>query len=164
MNIFVTDSDPVVSAQNLDDKRVTKMLLESAQILCSALSNLNSWSSNLYRPTHTRHPSVLWAGRSRGNFDWLGRHGLALGAEFRTRFGHHHKSVLTLHDAILAFSRCPLDTMGMTPFENLTTFPKLQVQLAYQEYLVWKWTEVDKKMPRWTNRQEPSWFSVRMAA
>ena len=33
MNIFVLDSDPVVSAQMMCDKHVVKMIVESAQML-----------------------------------------------------------------------------------------------------------------------------------
>lgn len=33
MNIFVTDNSPKISAQALDDKRVVKMILETAQLL-----------------------------------------------------------------------------------------------------------------------------------
>ena len=36
MNIFYLDRDPVVAAQMMVDKHVIKMILESAQMLCSA--------------------------------------------------------------------------------------------------------------------------------
>ena len=36
MNIFYVDSDPVIAAQQLVDKHVVKMPLETAQLLCSA--------------------------------------------------------------------------------------------------------------------------------
>ena len=39
MNIFVIDKDPVVAAQNLCDKHVVKMILESAQMLCAPFEN-----------------------------------------------------------------------------------------------------------------------------
>ena len=38
MNIFVTDKDPVVAAQNLCDKHINKMIVESAQMLANAFS------------------------------------------------------------------------------------------------------------------------------
>lgn len=37
MNLFVSDLDPCQAARNLDDKRVNKMILETAQMLCCAL-------------------------------------------------------------------------------------------------------------------------------
>ena len=36
MNIFYLDKNPVVAAQMSCDKHVVKMILESAQMLCSA--------------------------------------------------------------------------------------------------------------------------------
>ena len=36
MNIFLLDKDPKIAAQYHCDKHVVKMILESAQMLCSA--------------------------------------------------------------------------------------------------------------------------------
>jgi len=36
VNIFAVDKDPQTAAQQLCDKHVVKMILESAQMLCSA--------------------------------------------------------------------------------------------------------------------------------
>ena len=41
MNIFYLDRDPVVAAQMMVDKHVIKMILESAQMLCSAKRKLD---------------------------------------------------------------------------------------------------------------------------
>ena len=37
MNIFVLDENPVIAAQCMDDVRVPKMCVESAQMMASAL-------------------------------------------------------------------------------------------------------------------------------
>lgn len=61
MNIFVTDISPIVSAQALDDKRVVKMILESAQLLSSAIFiNSQSIYNDIYKPTHLKHPCTIW--------------------------------------------------------------------------------------------------------
>ena len=39
MNIFAVDKDPKISAQQLCDKHVVKMILESAQMLCAVYDN-----------------------------------------------------------------------------------------------------------------------------
>lgn len=39
MNIFVVDEDPAICAEYLDDKRVVKMVLETAQMLSTALGD-----------------------------------------------------------------------------------------------------------------------------
>ena len=36
MNIFVLDKDPIVAAKMACDKHIVKMILESAQMLCTA--------------------------------------------------------------------------------------------------------------------------------
>ena len=41
MNIFATHDCPIESARWLDDKRLIKMILESAQLLCNALNHYN---------------------------------------------------------------------------------------------------------------------------
>jgi hypothetical protein len=67
MNIFATDINPEISAINLCDKHIIKMILESAQILCTV-----RWSKGLYapyNPTHTKHPCVLWAKSSLQNYE-----------------------------------------------------------------------------------------------
>lgn len=84
MQIFVVDVNPVTAAQALCDKHVVKQVLESAQILSTVCGGP-------YKPTHQKHPCVLWAGLNRINFGWLKRHGLALCAEYTRRYGKVHK-------------------------------------------------------------------------
>ena len=41
MNIFYVDQDPVKAAQMMCDKHIIKMILESAQMLCSVKRRLD---------------------------------------------------------------------------------------------------------------------------
>ena len=41
MNIFYVDRDPVIAAQMMCNKHIPKMILESAQMLCSAKRKLD---------------------------------------------------------------------------------------------------------------------------
>ena len=91
MNIFAIDDDPVVAAQGLCDQHVVKMVTETAQMLCSAY-HVATQSPAPYKPTHVNHPCTKWAGRTRGNWDWLVDHGLALSAEYTYRYGKTHAS------------------------------------------------------------------------
>jgi len=159
MNIFASDTDPVKAAQNLDDKRVVKMVLESAQILCAALYNLGYWKSNLYKPTHVNHPCVKWAGRSRGNFHWLVLHGLALNEEYKERFFsiYPHKSTSVILSCAEIIKGVPLDELGMTPFANCTNISgNISTVKKYRAYLSQtKWRGSNAK---WTVRGKPSWY------
>ena len=38
MNIFATDSNPIIAARNLCDKHINKMIVESAQMLANGFS------------------------------------------------------------------------------------------------------------------------------
>ena len=84
MNIFTVDHDPTVAAQQLCDKHVVKMPLETAQMLCSAFDPLDLAP---YKRVHYNHPCTQWARQSEANFDWLVTHGLALCAEYTKRYG-----------------------------------------------------------------------------
>lgn len=90
VNIFATDRDPVIAARNLCDKHVVKMVLETTQILCT-VAHLQGVSAP-YRPTHEKHPCVLWANSTYGNWLWLSAHGHAILYQYKIRFGKKHKS------------------------------------------------------------------------
>ncbi|TVS85850.1 hypothetical protein COM43_004120, partial [Wolbachia pipientis] len=42
--------------------------------------------------THKNHPCSLWARQSKGNFDWLIKHGKELCIEYSLRYKRTHKS------------------------------------------------------------------------
>jgi hypothetical protein len=60
MNIFYLNSDPERAAQLQYNKHVVKMILESAQLLCSAHIMLDSEIDVPYKLTHKNHPSAIW--------------------------------------------------------------------------------------------------------
>ena len=78
MNIFATSESEVESALALDDKRIVKMILESGQMLSSALHRHGVNHPKLYRPSYQKHPCTMWAGNTRSNFIWLIDHSLAM--------------------------------------------------------------------------------------
>lgn len=68
MNIFVTDQCPIISAQALDNKRVIKIVMETAQLLSTAIfMNSSVRYDHLYKPTHQKHPCTIWTGLNLGN-------------------------------------------------------------------------------------------------
>ena len=90
MNIFVLHRDPVVAAQMQCDRHVVKMVMESAQMLCTAVNVLGGETP--YKTAHVNHPCSVWARQSLGNFIWLYDHGMALAKEYTHRYGKVHKS------------------------------------------------------------------------
>lgn len=89
MNIFYLDHDPTIAAQQLVDKHVVKMPLETAQMLCSAFPQ----GAAPYRRTHYNHPSTIWSRTSRENYQWLINHGYAICDEYSYRYNKQHKSL-----------------------------------------------------------------------
>lgn len=117
MNIFASSDCPMISAKNLDDKRVNKMVLESAQMLSTA-TLLNAPKSlietekvvvlkrgkpkektiyyfrgeRVYSPCYDNHPATKWARENKGNYSWLLLHFLHLCEEYEIIKGKKHAS------------------------------------------------------------------------
>jgi hypothetical protein len=152
VNIFVTSDCPVECAKNLDDKRVVKMVLETAQMLCTALNLANQKTP--YKSTHANHPSNMWARSTRSNWVWLWNHGVALCSEYTSRYGRVHKceSVIKSLFKLKAF----IPEGPLTPFANCAANKSIGVDykhvknttLAYQLYLNDRW-KADKRKPTW---------------
>ena len=95
MNIFYLDEDPKVAAILQYNKHVVKMILESAQMLCTAhhvYGNEEQKENVPYKQAHLNHPSTIWCRQSIPNYMWLYKHMLALGHEYTHRYGKVHKS------------------------------------------------------------------------
>lgn len=163
MNIFVSDKDPFISAINLDDKRVVKMVLETAQLLSTAIQ-LNGGEAP-YKATHVKHPATIWTSQSKGNFRWLLYHGIALGIEYNYRFKKTHKSFHTILDIsdrglikhipdgeLSTFANCTANQLKGISFKHLDDPIE-----AYKQYLLCRWA-TDSRPPKWTNRTPPEWY------
>lgn len=87
MNVFWLDGDPRLAARYHCDQHVNKLLLEAAQVLCTAARENGYEADFLYRSTHVAHPVTRWATESRANWQRLREHARALNAEFVDRFG-----------------------------------------------------------------------------
>jgi hypothetical protein len=167
MNIFISDIDYTIAARNLDDRRLVKMVLETAQLLCSALHLNNADVSIPYKLTHKNHPCTKWAAESEGNFNWLAYHGMALAEEYEYRYGRRHKCRDIIFFAF-CFSHC-LPEKPLQPFPNCTvnkvkgiSFKHVENTVdAYKLYLSARW-DTDSKLPKWTKRTKPEWYNGRV--
>ena len=158
MNIFYLDRDPVIAAQLSCDKHVVKMILESAQMLCSAHRVLDgdeiADSKGLYKMAHKNHPSTIWVRANSENYDWLWQHMDALMKEYTHRYGKHHATErLTQH----LWEHPKNITHG-----DFTDPPQCMPEkcksedtvLAYQTYYI-----LEKSgFAKWTKREIPAWF------
>lgn len=147
MNIFAVDHSPTAAAQMLCDQHVSKMTLETAQILSTV-------AGGPYKPFNPKHPSCLWAKQSHENWCWLIAHGLALAKEFTRRFGKVHKSeaVITEHSHRDAF----LPKIGLTDFALCMPdeYKQADTVAAYRAFY-----RAEKKFAAWNkNRPPPQWM------
>ena len=166
MNIFVLDENPITAAQCMDDVRVPKMCVESAQMMASALRRHGATDEQMpltkagkpYKGGYKHHPCTVWAGDSRANFQWLAQHALALCLEYSMRFGKQH----ACHE--------PIGIMyalhGIIPHDELTTFAQAMpdeykdddVVKAYRSY--YKSKQNSKGGVRYVHTDVPTWWEV----
>jgi hypothetical protein len=97
MNIFVLDKDAGKAASFHNDRHVVKMILETAQLLCTAHHYLDGSQCAesrvgelVLRPTHTTHPCAKWVRESSENYEWAHRLGIALILEYERRYSKTH--------------------------------------------------------------------------
>ena len=159
MNIFYLDRDPVVAAQMMCDKHVVKMILESAQMLCTAHRVLDGEEyankMGLYKMAHKNHPSTIWVRSSFYNYRWLFKHYDALMEEYTYRYGKTH-ATSRLRDALLRPPKnISLSDAGGDPPQCMPDYCKGEdTVLAYQNYYI-----LEKSgFAKWTKREAPVFF------
>ena len=144
MNIFVLDNDIERCAQYHCDKHVVKMILETAQILCTV-------AGDGYKPTHKNHPCTVWARHSVDNWLWLRELCYALGREYTHRYGKTHKSIAVVQ----GLSVPELPHKGRTPFALAmpTQYQQGCAVASYRAYYLGEKSD----MFQWTKRNKPEW-------
>ena len=114
MNIFFLHRDPQWAANALCDKHVPKMLLESAQMLSTAVHQHQSefqkklcdeekkvTPNSLYKSAYPNHPMTKWVGFNRDCFRWALENAVFISQEYCKRFKKLHKSsavINTIYD------------------------------------------------------------------
>ena len=185
MNIFVLDSDPVVSAQMMCDKHIPKMIVESGQMLSTAHRMLDGkltrkpsksgktmvkyWdlyegSDDLeaellyYKAVHTAHPCTVWSMQSSDNYRWHWEHMRALCDEYTYRYNKMHKTHRELLYAIEALPR-NIHKGGLTPFaQAMKQYPECIVPgNAVKAYQ--NYYHAAKPFAKWERgRPAPTWW------
>ena len=93
MNIFYLHEDPHLAASYVYDKHKVKMILESAQMLCTAHRYYGN-ENVPYKTAHLNHPSSIWVRENTHHYYWLYEHMLALGNEYTKRYRIRHLSFI----------------------------------------------------------------------
>jgi hypothetical protein len=153
MNIFFLDFDVKKCAEYHCDKHVVKMILETAQLLCSVHHVTGGTAP--YKLSHKNHPCSIWVRSSLSNYLYLCELGLALGEEYTHRYGKKHKSVEVIewclsnrpniHD--VDFTSPPLAMGDEYKIGN-------DVIESYRNY----YKGAKSEIVSWKNRETPDWF------
>lgn len=122
MNIFCSSPDPFESAKFLDNKRVVKMVLETCQLLSTAINVTGGIGP--YRTTHLNHPCSIWVRENRSNYDWTVQHFIALLEEYTLRYGKTHKCQQYLE--MFQARRIVFKPGSLTQHPNCTTFKQIE--------------------------------------
>jgi hypothetical protein len=153
LNIFLLDHNIERCAQYHCDQHVVKMILESVQILCTALNKMNLETP--YKSTHINHPCVLWVDQSFDNFLWLKDLTLLLNDEYQYRFDKQtdHRSI----EVLRSISKYRYARRGLTPFAqampNEYKIPGDAMNAYRRFYIAEK-----QHFARWSRREKPEWF------
>lgn len=110
MNIFVLDNDPEKAVRDLCDTHSHKMLLETAQLLCSPFEA----GYAPYRRTHYNHPCSKWVRETVNNYRWLLRYGFCISDEYTFRYKRVHKSSEVIRWCYDNYESLSLPAGGMT--------------------------------------------------
>ena len=164
MNIFVTNTCPIKSAQDHCDVHNRKMIIEASQLLSTAHHVLDGIQVG-YKPTHRNHPSAIWTRSTSANYQWLYAHFKALCSEYTFRTGKIHKTseLLSVLDKLPCnIKKADLEPFAMCMDDEYKRLGIFDQTVAYKAYLRAKFTSwACREKPikvQWTNRKQPEWI------
>jgi len=154
MNLFYLDRDPVIAASYHYDKHKVKMVLEAAQMLCTAhhcygdekLKHLIP-----YKQAHLNHPSTIWVRRSRVTYFWAYEYMIALGKEYTKRYGKEHLTIIKCKDFL---SNPPRYIQGDDWCEPPQCMPDEYKVKGNSIAAYWNYYEQEKHLVRNKNEQK----------
>lgn len=158
MNIFVLDTDTNLAAKYHCDKHVVKMILETAQLLCTAhhLNGSKNPDNIPYRKTHFNHPCAVWCRESLLNYNWLCDLGMELCIEYSNRYNKIHKTQAVIKWCIdnkpisfpnTKFTKWPLAMPNTCKISN-------DIVECYRHY----YKEEKKVIAKWNYSNIPEWW------
>ena len=161
MNIFAIEKnkhggiDWVMSARSQDNYRVVKMILESCQMLSTAINELSGTTDAPYRTTHKHHPSTKWVMQSSDNFCMLVVHCAEMLDEYERRFNKVHKcrAVLLRIQELFDPSLFPSNEPTRLPLAMPPEFHSDDIVESYRRFYA------SKPRMRYPADKVPSWFA-----
>jgi hypothetical protein len=180
MNIFYLDPDPVICAQQHNDKHTTKMIVEYAQLLSTAHRYLDGdkliglsktgrkhtryvlpdyRESILYTATHINHPSAIWVRSGVQQYRWLHDLLIELCKEYTHRYGKIHK---VERELLWELDRFPRKIAIWPEWSEPTPAMPDEIKIndssvkSYRNYYI----KSKSHLAKWKNRNVPQWFKM----
>lgn len=157
MNIFALDKNPKIAAKYHCDKHVVKMIVESAQMLCTNKQFYNETAP--YKKCFVNHPCTIWSRENISNYKWLCSLALNLCEEYTKRYGKIHKT-----QSIIEYctnNPPPLPDGKLTNFAcampEYCKTSKDPVQ-NYRTYYI----QEKRGFAKWKNGKIPKWFNIKI--
>ena len=169
MNIFFIDKCPVISAMQLCDKHVVKMVLETAQMCSTAIHEFGFGDepllNNIYKSAYKNHPMTVWVRENEANMLWAVLHGLSIGREYKYRYGKDHKSTAILENISQYMFHDNFDVDYTLHTEPPQCMPEMYKRLDYVEAYRAYYIDAKSTILTWTKRKRPEWvfpYATRM--
>lgn len=158
MNLFYLHPDPQHAARMHCDAHVVKMILETAQMLCTAHHIHGTAQPCMYKATHRNHPSTQWVAETGAQYRWAWRLMFYLTHEHMWRYNHRipHKSYRVLRD-VLPIPPRPImwDAEFRPPPQCMPcTYKGDDTVEAYRRYYIGE----KSSFLRYTRREKPEWL------
>ena len=161
MNIFYLDKEPFVCAEYHYDSHINKMILESAQMMSTAIWELSPVlakslydNGKCYKPTHKNHPCSIWVRSSEKHWVWLKMLVYYLNAEKKRRFHTGDHKSYNLVWQLPYFDELPNNGFVEPPMAMPKHLHTDDVVLSYRNYYM---TE-KRNMASWKTREKPEWW------
>ena len=151
MNIFYLDSDPVKAAQIQYNKHVVKMVLESAQMLCTAHHHYDNGHNVPYKKAHYNHPSTIWCRQNASQYMWLYDHMIALGKEYTKRYKKTHLTITKCAEVLKQLPPTIPETIFTEPPQCM---PEQYKVIGDSLSAYWNYYEQEKQLIKGKNEQK----------
>ena len=151
MNIFYLHPDPVKAAQIQYNKHVVKMILESAQMLCTAHHHYDNGHNVPYKKAHYNHPSTIWCRQNASQYMWLYDHMIALGKEYTKRYKKTHLTITKCKEPL---RHLPLGIPDSTFTEPPQCMPDQYKVIGDSLSAYWNYYEQEKQLIKGKNEQK----------
>jgi hypothetical protein len=169
MNLFILSLNFKECAEWMFDKHINKILLETVQMLCTAMHIIDPDNEihnriKLYKIAHKNHPVTIWIRDSLENYMWALNMVEAMHDEWKYRYDHPlekiHKSYY-----VAEYLRKYAPKADKFPNIGLTRFA-LAMPIDYksddpvESYRIYYQSPEKQKIASWKKREKPSWYKT----